>query len=186
MFDERGRSGVKLRSTEQFWYASDDQAMTTKQGSWQQQTRQARSEPPVKMGRGAVALPPAQRTGGPPLHPAGGGEHVDDLTELIDRTIDVLPAASDPQVGLVDLPAIPDAVQARPSGVGQQRREPLHPAVDGDVVDLDTPLGEGVPRRRGRTARSAGTSGPQQRSPRVGSGSRRRRSAAGPTGAMAD
>jgi hypothetical protein len=27
-------------------------------------------------------------------------------------------------------------------GLGQQRRKPLHPPVDGDVVDLDTPLGE--------------------------------------------
>jgi len=27
-------------------------------------------------------------------------------------------------------------------GVGQQRREPLHPPVHGDVVDLDTPLGQ--------------------------------------------
>jgi hypothetical protein len=26
--------------------------------------------------------------------------------------------------------------------LGQQRREPLHPPVDGDVVDLDTALGE--------------------------------------------
>jgi hypothetical protein len=28
-------------------------------------------------------------------------------------------------------------VAAEPGGVGQQRREPLHPPVDGDVVDLD-------------------------------------------------
>jgi hypothetical protein len=26
--------------------------------------------------------------------------------------------------------------------VGEQWREPLHPAVDGDVIDLDTPLGQ--------------------------------------------
>jgi hypothetical protein len=26
--------------------------------------------------------------------------------------------------------------------LGQQGREPLHPAVDGDVVDLDAPFGE--------------------------------------------
>jgi hypothetical protein len=29
------------------------------------------------------------------------------------------------------------SVAARPGGVGQWRREPHHPAVDGDVVDLD-------------------------------------------------
>jgi hypothetical protein len=28
------------------------------------------------------------------------------------------------------------------SGIGQQWREPLHPAVDGGVVDLDAALGE--------------------------------------------
>ena len=31
---------------------------------------------------------------------------------------------------------------AGPGGVGQQRREPLDPPVDGDVVDLDAALGE--------------------------------------------
>jgi hypothetical protein len=40
------------------------------------------------------------------------------------------------------LPAIADAVAAGPGGVGQQRREPLDPAVDGDVVDLDPAFGE--------------------------------------------
>jgi hypothetical protein len=29
-----------------------------------------------------------------------------------------------------------------PGGLGQQRREPLHPTVDGDVVDIDAALGE--------------------------------------------
>ena len=29
-----------------------------------------------------------------------------------------------------------------PGGVGQQRREPQHPPVDGDVVDLDATLDE--------------------------------------------
>jgi hypothetical protein len=31
---------------------------------------------------------------------------------------------------------------AGPGGVGQQRREALHPPVDGDVVDLDAAFGE--------------------------------------------
>ena len=31
---------------------------------------------------------------------------------------------------------------AWPGGLGQQRREPLHPAVDGDVVDVDAAFGE--------------------------------------------
>ena len=29
-----------------------------------------------------------------------------------------------------------------PGGLSEQRREPLHPPVDGDVVDLDAALGE--------------------------------------------
>jgi hypothetical protein len=71
-----------------------------------------------------------------------GDEHVDDLAELVDRAVDVAPPTGDLHVGLVHEPAIPDQVAAGPGGVGQQRREPLDPAVDGDVVDLDPALGE--------------------------------------------
>src|SRR5829696_8686694 len=73
---------------------------------------------------------------------SGGDEHVDDLAELVDRAVDIAPLAGDLHVGLINLPAIPHQVPAWPSGVGQQRREPLHPAVDANVVDLDAPLGE--------------------------------------------
>ena len=31
---------------------------------------------------------------------------------------------------------------ARPGGLDEQRSEPLHPPVDGDVVDFDAALGE--------------------------------------------
>jgi hypothetical protein len=71
-----------------------------------------------------------------------GDEDVDDLPELVDGPVDVPPVASDLHVGLVDLPAIADAVAAGPGGLGQQRREPLDPAVDGDVVDLNAAFGE--------------------------------------------
>jgi hypothetical protein len=71
-----------------------------------------------------------------------GDEDVDDLPELVDGPVDVPPVASDLHVGLVDLPAIADAVAAGPGGVGQQRREPLHPSIDRHVVDLDAALGE--------------------------------------------
>jgi hypothetical protein len=37
---------------------------------------------------------------------------------------------------------MPHQVPAWPSGLDQQGREPLHPAVDADVIDLDAPLGE--------------------------------------------
>jgi hypothetical protein len=33
-------------------------------------------------------------------------------------------------------------MSARPSSLAQQRCESLHPAIDGDVVDLDAPFGE--------------------------------------------
>src|SRR6266536_5778830 len=60
-----------------------------------------------------------------------GDEHVDDLAELVDGLVDVAPLSTDLHVGLVDPPAGPDGVAARAGGVGQERREPLDPAVDG-------------------------------------------------------
>jgi hypothetical protein len=44
--------------------------------------------------------------------------------------------------GLVHVPAIADPVSAEPGRVGQQRGEPLNPAVHGDVVNVDAALGE--------------------------------------------
>ena len=46
-------------------------------------------------------------------------EYVDDLPELIDRTVDVPPAAGDLHIGLVHLPAVTDGVPARPGSVGE-------------------------------------------------------------------
>jgi hypothetical protein len=66
-----------------------------------------------------------------------GDEHVDDLAELIDRTVHIPPLPSDLHVGLVHEPAISYSVPAGAGGLRQQRREPLHPSVDRDVVDLD-------------------------------------------------
>jgi hypothetical protein len=74
--------------------------------------------------------------------PPRGDEDVDDLPELVDRAVDLAPPAGDLHVGLVREPALTDGVPAGPGGFGQQGREPLHPTVDGDVIDLDTPLGE--------------------------------------------
>jgi hypothetical protein len=53
-----------------------------------------------------------------------------------------LPSPAWLHIRLVHLPAVADSVPAGASGLGQQRREPLDPPVDRDVVDLDTPLGE--------------------------------------------
>jgi hypothetical protein len=69
-------------------------------------------------------------------------EDVDNLAELIDRTVYIPPPAGDLHVGLVDPPAIAHGVPAGTASLGQQRREALHPAVVGDVVDLDPALGE--------------------------------------------
>jgi hypothetical protein len=38
---------------------------------------------------------------------------------------------------VIDEPPVAGRVTGVPGGVGQQWREPLHPPVDGDVVDLD-------------------------------------------------
>jgi hypothetical protein len=61
---------------------------------------------------------------------------------MVDGTEDVAPPAGDLHVGLIHLPAVPDGVPAGPGGLGEQGREPLHPAVDGDVVDVDAAFGE--------------------------------------------
>src|SRR6266511_927470 len=89
------------------------------------------------------------RADGPLEEPAGcrwvpiwGYEHINDLAELVDRPVDIPPAAGHLHIGLLDSPAVTDGMAAGPRGVGQQRREPLHPPVDGDVVDLDAALGE--------------------------------------------
>src|SRR6266498_267671 len=42
----------------------------------------------------------------------------------------------------VELPAVADRVPARPGRLSQQRSEPLHPAEDRDLVDLDAAFGE--------------------------------------------
>jgi hypothetical protein len=56
-------------------------------------------------------------------------------TILVDRPVDVAPVAG-------DLPAVPDPMPTRSGCLGQQRREWLGPAVDGDVIDLDAAFGE--------------------------------------------
>jgi hypothetical protein len=69
-------------------------------------------------------------------------EHVDDLPELVDRPVDVAPVAADPHVSVVRKLSVPDGVTAWLGGVGQQRRKAQHSPVDGEVVDLHTPLGD--------------------------------------------
>ncbi len=68
--------------------------------------------------------------------------HVDDLTVLINGSVYVAPDAGDLDIGLVHEPAVTHRVTTRPGGVDEQGREALHPAVDGDVIDLNSTLGE--------------------------------------------
>jgi hypothetical protein len=67
------------------------------------------------------------RRGRPDVAPRGD-EHVDDLAELVDRPVHIAPPPGDLHIGLVDLPAISNTMPARPSSLGQQRCEPLHPS----------------------------------------------------------
>jgi hypothetical protein len=85
-----------------------------------------------------LAEEPAGGTGVPPR----GDKYVDDLAELVDRSVHVPPAPSHLGGGLVHEPAVAHGVPAGTASLGQQRLEALHPAVDGDVVDLDAPFGE--------------------------------------------
>jgi hypothetical protein len=43
---------------------------------------------------------------------------------------------------LVNEPPVPDSVPTRPGRIDQFRREPLHPAEQGDAIHLDAALGE--------------------------------------------
>jgi hypothetical protein len=123
---------------------------------------------------GDLGGPALGRADSPLEEPAGsrasrpsGDEHVDELAELVDRSIDKAPLPSHPHIRLIHLPAVTDRMPTRPSGLDQQRREPQHPPVDRDVIDLDPALGEELfdvavarPKRRyQRTARTMTSGG---------------------------
>ena len=98
---------------------------------------------------GDLGGPELGRADGPLKEPPGsrgisprGDEHVDDLPELVDRAIEVAPLPGDPHLGLVHRPAISHGVATRSGSLGQQRREPKHPSIHRDVVDLDATLGQ--------------------------------------------
>ena len=61
---------------------------------------------------------------------------------LVDRTVDVAPHAGDLHVGLIDEPPIPSRVAAWSGCFDDQRREPLHPPVQRNVVNLDPTLSQ--------------------------------------------
>ena len=84
-------------------------------------------------------------------------QHVDDLSVLVDRA--VAPPAGDLDVGLIHEPPVTGGVPHQPGGVGEQRGEPLHPPVDGYVVDGDAALSQQLLQIA--VGRNAGTSGPR-------------------------
>jgi hypothetical protein len=61
---------------------------------------------------------------------------------LIYRPVQVAPAASDLDVGLIEEPPITGRMAGGSSGVGELRRERLHPPVDRHVIHLDAALGK--------------------------------------------
>ena len=61
---------------------------------------------------------------------------------LVDSAVDVPPTAGDLDVGLVDEPAVTDRVATRPCSIREKRREPLHPAEQSDVIDVDPTLAQ--------------------------------------------
>jgi hypothetical protein len=69
-------------------------------------------------------------------------KHIDDLPVLVDRSVEVGPAAGDLDVGLVDEPPVDGCVSCWAGGVDELGSEGLHPAADRHVVDLDVTLGQ--------------------------------------------
>jgi hypothetical protein len=69
-------------------------------------------------------------------------QDIDDLAVLVDRAVQVGPAAGDLQVRLVDEPPVARGVAARAGDVDKLRCEGLHPPVDRHVIHLDAALGE--------------------------------------------
>lgn len=74
--------------------------------------------------------------------PSPGHVHVDDLPLLVHRPEHVPAHPGDPDVRLVDEPAVTHLVPGGAVSADQQRCEPLHPPVNGDLVHLDATFGE--------------------------------------------
>jgi hypothetical protein len=64
--------------------------------------------------------------------PLFGRQHVDDLAELVDRPLQIGPASSHFDVGLVHEPPIPAGTSTGPRRVDQQQSKSLHPPEDRD------------------------------------------------------
>jgi hypothetical protein len=69
-------------------------------------------------------------------------QDADDLTVLVDRAVQLGPARSDLPVSLIEEPPITRRVTRRTRGIHELRGEGPDPSVDGDVVDIDSTLGQ--------------------------------------------
>jgi len=89
---------------------------------------------------------PLQRAGEERSCSAGitafGDQDVDDLAVLVDRAVEVRPAAGDLDVGLVDKPAVAHGVPCRAGSINELRGEGLYPAIHRDVIDPDATFGQ--------------------------------------------
>ena len=61
---------------------------------------------------------------------------------LVDGPVQICPPPGDLDVGLIGEPLVTRGMTARPGGPDELGGEPLHPPVDGDVIDDDAALGE--------------------------------------------
>ena len=61
---------------------------------------------------------------------------------LVDGPVHVPPHAGNPDVGIIDKPAIADTVARWSSRLDDQRSEALHPPIDRNVINLDATLSQ--------------------------------------------
>jgi hypothetical protein len=66
---------------------------------------------------------------------------IDYLTTLVDGSLEVVPAAADPSVGLVYSPVRTHGRSILASYLAEERQIALHPAIDGALISEDAALG---------------------------------------------
>ena len=64
-------------------------------------------------------------------------QYIDDLAILVDRSVQVDPAPGDFHIRFISKPTITRHMPAGPGRVDQQRSKPLHPTVNGHMIDRD-------------------------------------------------
>lgn len=74
--------------------------------------------------------------------PLLGDHDVNNLAEQVDPSVQRDPPAADLDLRFVDTPTIAWGVPAGSSRINQHWGEPVHPAINRDVIDLDAPFGQ--------------------------------------------